>query len=314
MRSHRAQDGSSLILAFDVGGTRIKAGLVGNGKVLTTLTIPTQSEDVVGTLLGIGHQWMMQYAVTGLGLSIKGIIDPVAGIVREVNEALQSIQGLHLADLLAKRLNIPVVMENDARMYTWGEFIYGAGRGYQNLLCLTLGTGVGCGVVLNNHLLRGAHGTRGILGGHVIIQSDGERCTCGNRGCLERYVGSTGWVQQVKQILHSALAQEASLDPSRLFAAAAMGDSIAEEAVHQWTLHLATGIITLIHAYDPDVVVIGGGLAHAADQFLPEVQAYVHDHAWTFPRARVPVVAAQWGDVAALLGVAELAQEAIAFW
>jgi glucokinase len=309
------QDGSSLILAFDVGGTRIKAGLVQHGKVLTTLIVPTQSEDLVETLLQIGHTWMMKHAVTGLGLSIKGIVNPVEGVVREVNETLQAIQGLPLADVLAKELNIAVVMENDARMYTWGEFIYGAGRGYQNLLCLTLGTGVGCGVILNRHLLRGEHGTGGILGGHIIIQSDGERCTCGNHGCLERYVGGIGWVQQIKRILpkQSALAQEAFLDPARLFAAAAMGDRIAEEAVQQWVLHLATGIITLIHVYDPDVVVIGGGLAHAAGQFLPAVQAYVNDHAWTLPRARVAMVAAQCGDVAALLGVAELAQEAIAF-
>lgn len=303
------------ILAFDVGGTRIKAGLLQGTRIISSVIVPTRNEQVVATLFQIGHELSKSHQVQAVGMCVKGIIDPKRGVVVDVNESLQGLQGLPLADLLNAEFKAPTFMENDARMYTWGEFLYGAGRGYENLLCLTLGTGVGCGVVLNGQLLRGNQGTRGILGGHVTIQSDGERCTCGNIGCLEMFIGATGWIRLIERNLLGQISalRETPLDPPHVFAAAAAGDAFAQAAVQQFTRDLATGIVTLIHAYDPDGVVIGGGLAHAARQFLPAVQAAVNERAWTLPRARVPIVVAQQGDVAALLGAAELACGTIAF-
>ncbi len=306
---------ASTILAFDVGGTRVKAGLVQGASVISAQTVPTSGAQTVATLLQLGRELMGNHQVQAVGISMKGIIDPFEGVIVDVNESLQSFQGFQLAAYLATAFKLPVFMENDARMYAWGELRYGAGRGYHNLICLTLGTGVGCGVVLNDTLLRGKQGTRGILGGHITIARDGERCSCGNTDCLELYIGVTGWLRHIQQLLPTqpSLLQEHPLDPPRVFAAAAEGDALAQSAVQQFTRDLSTGIVSLIHAYDPDLVIIGGGVAHASEHFLSTVQASVNERSWTYPRARIPVVVAQRGDVAALLGAADLARESIAF-
>ncbi|GAC1664054.1 MAG: ROK family protein [Ktedonobacteraceae bacterium] len=304
-----------VVLAFDVGGTRIKAGLIQESRVLASVIVPTRGEQVVATLLQIGRELSKSQQVQAVGMCIKGIVDSKSGCVVDVNESLQCLQGLPLADLLTEAFKVPVFLENDARLYTWGEFLYGAGRGYDNLLCLTLGTGVGCGVVFDGQLLRGKHGTRGIFGGHVSIQSDGERCTCGNIGCLEMFIGANGWIRRIERDLSGQISalRKIPLDPPQVCAAAAAGDAFAQAAVQQFMHDLATGIVTLIHVYDPDGVVIGGGLAAAVEQFLPAVQSAVNERAWTLPRARVPILVAQQGDVAALLGAAELAWGRITF-
>jgi glucokinase len=177
------------------------------------------------------------------------------------------------------------------------------------MVCLTLGTGVGSGVALHGRVLRGTRGTAGILAGHVTVQVDGPRCTCGNIGCLEALIGTAGLIRAARETLaggHASVLRRADLEPRHIFEAAAEGDEPAQELVQRFARHLAAGVVTLIHAYDPDIVVLGGGLAARSEQFLPFVQEYVDAHAWTVPRGRVRVVPAVLGDSAALVGIADL--------
>jgi glucokinase len=251
--------------------------------------------------------------VSAVGVSIKGVVEPMHGTLLDVNEVLMPWIGRPFGEIIRDRLGLPTHVENDARMFALGESAYGAARGHQNAVCLTLGTGVGCGVILDGRPLQSGRGTAGILGGHVIVQVGGRPCTCGGAGCLEAYIGTEGILQTAREAMDrgrsSALRQEA-LTPKAIFEAAAAGDSAAEDVVQQFATYLGAGIVTLIHVFDPDVVVVGGGIAHASSQFLPDVQTYVDSYAWTLPRARVRVIPAVLGDAAALVGAAELARGA----
>jgi glucokinase len=203
-------------------------------------------------------------------------------------------------------------------MYALGEWHHGAGRGRDNIVCLTLGTGVGSGVIVGGRLLRGPRGVGGILAGHVGVQIDEPACTCGNVGCLEALIGTAGFLRLADEALArdrapSALRQT-PLTAQRIFEAAAAGEAPARALAQRFATYLGAGIVTAIHAYDPDVVVLGGGVMHSFAPFLPDVQAYVDAHAWTVPRGRVRIVPAALGDAAALIGVAALTQQADQVW
>jgi glucokinase len=303
----------SPVLAFDMGGTRIKAGLVSGATVssLTTTMVEESHgvEGVVAQMLALGRQLLERHEVERIGISVRGIVDPHAGKVLDLGGPLASLVGYPLAEAVTSKFGYPTAVENDARMYTLGELVHGSGQGYQNLVCLTLGTGIGSGVALGRHVLRGPRYVAGILGGHLTVQADGPQCFCGNVGCLEALIGTHGLQQMYHDlstggrpsILHDTLPT-----PLDLFQAAAAGDPLASDIVHMFTQRLGAGIVNMIHAYDPDIVILGGGFMRSFDQFLPRVQAYVDAHAWTIPRERVAIVPATLGDAAALVGIAEL--------
>jgi len=215
-------------------------------------------------------------------------------------------------EVLQQRFNLPVAVENDARLYGLGEMVAGAAKGVANLVCLTLGTGVGCCVVHDGYIARGSHSTGGILGGHMTIEVNGPVCSCGNIGCVEALCSAPALVAATTARLAAypdhSLNAEQPLTPERIFAAAAGGDSVVGEVVAMYVRHLAAAVVSYIHVHDPDVVVLGGGIMHAADQILPPVHAYVGAHTWTSPQRLVPVHAAALGDQAALIGAAALAR------
>jgi glucokinase len=306
------------IAAFDVGGTRIKAGIVHNVSVplLKTATMDgdLQANEAFARIVALGRQLLEQHDVTAIGICIRGIVDSQSGVLLEVNGPLSGLNGQPLVQMLANEFGYPTVMENDARMYALGEWLYGAGQGYQNMVCITLGTGVGSGVVLGGHLLRGSRHVAGILGGHLTVEADGPLCTCGNAGCLEALIGTSALIRRVTKALATgrpSLLRAEPLTPRLIFEAAAAGDLLAQEVVQYFAEKLGVGIVTMIHAYDPDIVVLGGGLARSSVLFLPMVQAYVNEHAWTIPRGRVPIIPATLDDSAALLGIAAFARDEI---
>jgi glucokinase len=303
------------ILAFDVGGTRIKAGIVRGAEVsglrIELLPVQKDAASVIDALVRLGRQVQAGHNVQTIGVSMKGIIDPVKGIILDVNESLSDLIGLPFAQDLAQAFQLPVFVENDARMYTAGEMLCGAGRQVENLLCLTLGTGIGCGVALQRHVLRGGRGLFGIIGGHITVQIDGPRCTCGNIGCLEAFIGTAPLLKKATELYTAAnktLPEKEGWTPQYIFASAENGDQTACEVVAYFARYLSAGIVSLIHAYDPDIVVLGGGIAGSFQQFLPAVQTYVDEHTWTYPRGGIRVKTAELGDTAALVGVAALAR------
>ncbi len=296
---------------------RIKAGIV-RGSCGSSLQVePTDDGEERAALLRLGHRLMDTCEdgdVAAVSVSVKGIVDPVGGVVRDVKERLVGLVGQPVPAILTREFGQPAVVENDACMYALGEVRSGAGRGHRNVVCLTLGTGVGSGVVLDGHILRGPHGVGGILAGHATVQVDGPPCTCGNVGCLEAVVGTAGFVRSADEAVtrdpSPSVLRHAPRTPQHTFEAAPRGDALASTLTYTFATYLGAGIVTAIHAYDPAIVVLSSGITHSFAPFLPCVQTYVDAHAWTVPRSRVRVVPAALGDTAALIGVAALATQA----
>jgi glucokinase len=303
-----------IVAALDVGGTIMKGGLVRDTNVWSRVIEPTPKPEEGGRTLDAVLRlcrWLTSVGpVAAIGLCVKGIVDPALGTLVEVNESLLDLVRLPLADIVSWELHRPTFVENDARMYALGELVGGRGRDSQNLVCITLGTGVGTSVAIDRHILRGTRGTLGVLAGHLTVSLDGPRCTCGNLGCLEALIGAGAIVGSARNALilgRKSTLQPAGLSPEAVFGAAAAGDELARNIVADFNQRLGAGIVSLIHAYDPDLVVLGGGMMGSSRQIVGPVQAYVDAHAWTIPRGRVRVEPAALGDGAALVGVAELA-------
>lgn len=279
------------MLAFDLGGTRLKAGLVTAERVERLLAPELERHDdvtaVVTQMVEAGRALSAGRPVLAVGAAVKGIVHGPTGRVLEVNEPLRALSGCDLGAELQSAFGVPVAIENDARLFTYGELAYGAGRGVPNLVGVTLGTGVGVGVAIGGSLLSGDRGVLGILAGHLSIDWQGPECDCGSRGCLELYVAG------------SRVARMLAAKP------------VDGDELERFTRALAIGIVNLVHAYDPDVVVIGGGLAHAAGLYLQGLREEVARRAWTIPRGRVRIEVSQLGEEAALLGAAALARRAL---
>lgn len=276
------------VLAFDLGGTRLKAGVVTGDAVEDLVAVPVErpgdAAAVLAQMVSVGRELGSRHRVEAAGAAVKGVV--AGGRVVEVNEPLRALSGADIAGELRAAFGVPVAVENDARLFAYGELRHGAGRGIANLVGVTLGTGVGVGVVRDGELVGGERGLLGILGGHFSIDWDGPECGCGSRGCLELHV--------------------AGPEAARLLGE----DPVNAAALERFNRALAIGLVNLVHAYDPDVIVVGGGLAHAARHFLEPVRAEVARRAWTIPRGRVRVEVSQLAERAALLGAAELARSA----
>jgi len=201
-------------------------------------------------------------------------------------------------------------MENDARMFTYGEFRFGAGRGYTSLIGVTLGTGIGSGFILDGELFTGAlSGTAGEIG-HMTIEPDGPRCGCGNQGCLETLAAAPAIVATVRRMLlngrSSALAgrDPAELTAGDIAAAAAAGDEVASEAFARAGHYLGIAAANLINAVNPEAIVFGGGVANAGELLFEPLRRTVKLRALRGVGGRTAILKAQLGDVAGVLGAA----------
>jgi glucokinase len=276
---------------------------------------------VLATMKSIGRALLAEvgtsYTLRAIGIGFTGVIDPQAGVVVMLNGKIPDIVGVAVGPIMAEAFGVPAYIENDAWVYMLGEWRYGAGRGRENLVCVTVGTGIGTSVIIQGVPLRSRGRLVGLLGGHFSIDAGGELCSCGNCGCLETLASASALVAAARvrlvrggdSLLVTQLAGDLDqLDAQTIVHAAAQGDGLAQNVFDRWIGYLGAGLVTLIHAYDPDVVMIGGGMLHVQEIILPPLQAYVTRHAWTHPKGRVTVCAAQCGDDAGVLGGAVLAQ------
>lgn len=316
---------NELFLAFDVGGTRIKSGIVdADGNVIRHRIDPTEGhlgvDSLLARMVAIGQKLSTDLptgrSLHAIGVAFTGVIDPDKGEVLLLNGKIPDIEGAKIGPQLADQFDVPCWVDNDTRVYTIGEWQHGAGKGFDNVVCITLGTGIGSGVIANGQIMQTQGMIGGILGGHFTVDCDGPLCSCGNRGCLEAVASVPALLTFVRDHLSrgypSVLAEQVSedlhdLNVGMVLKAVGDDDALATFAFDRWTQRIGAGVVTLIHAYDPDVVVIGGGVMHASDVVLPPIQRYVREHAWTWPKGRTLVRASRLGDDAALVGAAALA-------
>jgi glucokinase len=308
------------VLVCDAGATRMKFGIVDNGKVLAHDSIPSRSEgplavrlpDLAAALRGICRMNDVPLeSVRGISMSVPSIVDVKTGRILAEYGRFRDMPTLDLRAWAREEFGKPLAIENDARMASIGEWRVGAGRGCDNLVMITLGTGLGVSAVMEGRLVRGVHGQAGILGGHITVKYGGTPCPCGNVGCAESEASSKVLAAVARAhpaFPGSALAREELLDFAAVFRTAAAGDPCAL-AVREHSLQVWSAlVVSLIHVYDPELVVIGGGIMASADVILPAVREFVHRHANT-PWGKVTIVPTALGDTAALVAGEWLLQD-----
>ena len=300
------------ILACDLGGTRMKIGVVRDGKVLVQTTAPSNSKAGLAPCLPVlKAAWLrllneLKLAVAdcaGISVAFPSLIETKSGLVLAEYGKFADAMSIDLRAWAEKEFQLPLAIENDARMALVGEWKRGAGRSSDNVVMMTLGTGLGTAAIIEGRLLRGKHGQAGVLGGHSTVRYGGRDCSCGNIGCAEAEA-SMAFLCDVAVNLRewdtSSLRKLATLNYAAVFKHAATGDPCAvklrDHSLRVWS-SLA---VNLIHAYDPEIVILGGGIMASADVILPAVNDYVRRHAHT-PWGKVRVVASELGDQAALV-------------
>jgi glucokinase len=303
-----------------MGGTRIKIGIVRDGAVLAQDVIPAHSDRGLAPRLPALAEAFKALctandvplsACDGVGMSFPSLMDVRTGRVLAEFGKYRDAPDVDIRLWAREALGLPLAIENDARMALIGEWQNGAGRGCDNMVMVTLGTGLGVSAVIEGHVLRGVHGQAGIMCGHLTVDYNGHRCNCGNIGCAESEA-STAFLQDLvdrrEGFAESALASELVLDYAAIFRWAERGDAVAVELRDHSLRVWSANVVNLVHAFDPEMVVLGGGIMESGDIIVEAVQAYVDEHA-TAPWGKVRIVRSQLGDQAALVACEWLVQE-----
>jgi len=297
-----------------MGGTRIKIGLVHKGELIADASIAASAHiSLAERLVEIGDQvdrllTQTGSTPTGIGIAFPGIVDSVHHKILSRYVKYPDAQEVDLPDWAMRRWHIPLALENDARAALVGEWQYGSGRGVQDLVLITLGTGVGSAVMMEGRMLKGRHFLAGNLGGHMTINLHGGICNCGNIGCLETE-GSTWALEDIVRrspgYEASALSHESEIGFYTVFKLADQGDVLSEGVSQQILKAWSLGIINLIHAYDPERVVIGGGVMRSKDRIIPVIREMIQKHSW-LKENEPHIVAAEQPDFAGILGMSHL--------
>lgn len=307
-------------IGLDLGGTKIAAGVVApDGRVVASTVRPTPGAQGVAAVVAAlaeaarqvaGEAGLAPAQVAGVGLACPGPVDGPAGVVTLAPNL--GWRDVPVARLLSEALPWPCALVNDADAAALGEAVFGAGRGADPLFFLTVSTGIGGGIVLHGELMTGAHGAAGEFG-HQVIDPDGPRCGCGRHGCLEAFASGTATARRAAALLRqgrpSLLRELAGGDPERVTArlvgeAAEAGDALAGEVIAETARYLGIGVANLVAAFDPERVVIGGGLANLGERLFEPVRQVVRREVLPPAGERVEIVPASLGKFSGVTGAA----------
>jgi len=307
------------VIGIDLGGTNCRGALVASEGVLSSVfRMPTRMEtgleQFLDRLIAFCHDLRVVAENRGLktevlGMGVPGIITP-DGIVR-ISPNLPSLNNVPLAALLQERLGLPVTLGNDANVIALGEALFGAGKKFRSFITLTLGTGVGGGLVLDRRLWEGADGAAGEVG-HMTVEPEGRLCACGARGCLEQYASATGIVRTVRELLDAGKASslrgltEEELTSHKVAEAGRLGDRVALAALEEAGRRLGQILSGIANLLNLEGAVITGGASESLDLMLPELERELARRAFEIPALRMKVVNGELGDDAGILGAAAL--------
>lgn len=306
--------------AIDFGGTHATCGVVEDQTILAYETVDTDRAKslravlprIADTLRNLAKSQSLSFqGCAGVAVGLAALVSSRTGKVLATNGKYDDAKDIDLAAWSQHALSLPLRIENDARMALLGESYAGAARGFSEIVMMTLGTGIGGVAMIEGQLLRGKHSQAGCLGGHLPVLFTGRACNCGAIGCAE--AEAAGWslplvVKDWPGVAQSALSKYSDVGFKELFEEAARGDQAAV-AIRDRCLNIwAANAVGLVHAYDPEIIVIGGGVMKSAGAIVPYVESYVQKHSWT-PWGKVQVRAAELGNNAALLGAVPLLSE-----
>ncbi len=293
-------------VGVDFGGTNIKMGLVdGSGRMIDRSHLVTKSfarnkkkliNALVDSILDLLEQnHLNKKDVLGIGLGLPGLVDPVKGIVN----FLPNVPGWHnvpLKNFIQKRTKILTFLDNDVNLITLGEWKYGAGKGYRNLVCMTLGTGIGGGLILNGALYRGEGFAAGEIG-HMPINEKGPGCPCGGYGCFERYVGNQQLLDKGRKIFKNK-----NFQLEDIFDLANQGNVRAVQFWRETATHVGNGLIGIVNLLNPQLIIIGGGVSNNFKFLRKTITRIIDQRAMKVQAKIVKVVKSKLGDDAGILG------------
>jgi glucokinase len=307
------------IFGVDIGGTNVKLGILSReGEILDTGSVPTMAAEGPGRVAERVRDWLRErsgdgHACVAAGVDCAGLVDGAKGYLYS-SPNLPGWKNIDLAAIFSEHLSLPVVVDNDVNCAAYGEYRRGAGRGTSCFACVTLGTGVGGGIVTGGTILRGSSGFAGEIG-HTVVQIDGPLCSCGRRGHVEALVGASAIVERAHRAMEngntSVLRDITTLTVKDIHDAAVAGDMTAIAVLAETGRYLGYGLCNLVHLFNPEVIAVGGGIAGAGDFILEPARETVKLNVMNERLADVRIVQAELGNTASFTGAALLAAEKV---
>ncbi len=312
------------VLAIDLGGTKIIAAIISSqGQVVAKESYPTLAgegpQSVIDRILfAIDHLLSLRNIdssqLDSISIASAGAIDFNQGLVTS-SPNLPGWHDIPLRDIVNRRYRVNTFLINDASAAALGEYHFGAGKGLNNLIYLTVSTGIGGGIIINGDLYLGPSGSAGEIG-HMTIDINGPRCSCGNIGCLEMLASGTAVareaIRRIGQGEESSLTEMVggkieNITAEKVSMAAQGGDSLASDVISKAATYLGVGMVNLVNIFNPEVIIVGGGVAQIGDLLLDPVRQVVKERAFQLSAQAVHIVPAQLGDNAGVLGAAVFA-------
>ena len=309
-------------IGVDLGGTNIAVGVVDNscaivGRASLKTNLPRPAEEIVKSIaeavrLALKDAGVAPAEIEEVGIGSPGLIDPENGTVIYANNL--KFQNVPLAALLEKEISKACRVINDANAAAYGEYLAGAGKGVKNLVLVTLGTGIGGGVIYNGKIYSGSH-LAGTEPGHMVIVTNGYSCSCGRMGCWEVYASVTALIRQTKQMMYADLDSKMweicgrdldAVNGRTAFDAMRQGDPAGTQVFKRYVKYIGIGIANLINLYDPDVICIGGGISREGETLLEPVRKLVvrELYGYGIREDTVKICAAELGNDAGIIGAA----------
>ena len=307
-------------IGIDLGGTNIAVGIVNESyEIVAQHSVPTGAErpasEVIADMAGAVETVLAKAGLTvgdceSMGIGSPGTCDSENGVV--VRAYNLNWFDVPVCRMLEEHFHIPVRLSNDANCAALAETVAGAARGCRNMVLITLGTGVGGGIIIDGKIHAGMRSAGAELG-HILLVLDGEPCTCGRRGCWEAYASATALIRQTKEAAKKNPASLLAKIPAEeitgrtVFDAANQGDVVAEEVIRRYCMYIAAGFTDLVNALAPEMILLGGGISRQGERILAPIRAYVADNCFGQHEGAIPVIqAAQLGNEAGIIGAAAL--------
>ena len=316
---------SDIYIGIDLGGTNIKFGLFDSAlKLVCKTSVPVEADiapEAMVELIGetiekiLADNNLSKEELRSIGVGSTGQFNLADGFMIS-NPNLTSFKNVPLRKILVERLGKPVVLENDGNAACWGEYAIGAGKGVEDMVLFTLGTGIGGGIVSEGKLLRGSGGNAAELG-HIIIYPDGRLCNCGQKGCAEAYASASNTAKRAteaieageKSTLKKVLDKKGQITCKDVYDHLKAGDKLAKKITDETAKTLAILCINVLHTTEPQRIVFAGGMIAAGDVLLDRIKEYFDKQIWRLKKEMVEICFATLGEDAGIIGAAALAQD-----
>lgn len=300
------------VVCFDVGGTFIKYAIINSdGKILLKDKFPTPRYNckvsIPEEMMKIIENLRGQFSIDSVGICTAGLVDSKNGVVT-VAYNFHEYSGARLAETIEQKTGLRTFVENDVNAAALGEMWIGAAKGESTFVCIALGTGVGGAIVINGNVFGGVSGAAGEIG-HIIVNQQGEQCSCGSKGCYERYSSTSAFI---RDYVNSAAklgikVDEAEINGEKIMMLVKSGDSLAVEVYKRFVDNIATGIVSITHLLDPGLIVVGGGISAQGKTFFEDLNSSFRERVISSYASHTKIVKAQLGNDAGIYGACYIA-------